>query len=75
MSTPAYPYRLRINDNRDQLPVFAGCPDWAKPLLFQEYQVTIPLNPTRTVNTCNFQQFMAGWLQRRVAVLDIRKPH
>jgi hypothetical protein len=36
------PNRLHIKDERAHMyPVFAGCPSWAKPLLFQEYQVPI----------------------------------
>jgi hypothetical protein len=32
--------RIRIKDTRPvAFPVFEGCPDWAKPLMFAEYQV------------------------------------
>ena len=37
---PVSPNRLRIKDERAHVfPTFAGCPPWAKPLLYQEFQV------------------------------------
>jgi hypothetical protein len=42
VSLSAYRNRLHLKDERAQMfPSFAGCPAWAKPLLFQEYQVQI----------------------------------
>ena len=32
--------RIRHRINLDLLPAFAGCPDWIKPMMYQEYQVT-----------------------------------
>jgi hypothetical protein len=33
--------RIRVEDNRERsFPDFAGCPDWVKPLMYVEYQVS-----------------------------------
>ncbi len=69
--------RIRHEIELDPFPEFAGCPDWIKPIMYREYQVTYSIQ-SGCMADCFLMYFLtrlAGGILRGLALLYFRKPH
>ena len=69
--------RLRIQETRSEelhgFPDFPGCPDWAKPMMFTEYQVSCDVISFQC-EICSKSSAAAGRAPCRLAKLNIQLP-